>query len=361
MLEIELKDLLNTVFRGPHAARYADIVIHYAGWDGSGVGTLHETGRVYSLTRERVRQIVTKATTQLGARDYRHRVPSLSQAVKFIERHLPIAAARVRDEMPTLGLSAEPFAPTSLLHAAHTLGFDVSVEVARLEGTTFLVAPGSGDFLKCIRLQALRECGYRGAIFAGDYVDAIPGNKSRANKLRVVKDILETRQDIRWLKDAPGWAYFTGHSRNRVITQARKVLAVAGSVGLDELQDAIERPLNRYSPVKAGLSQRLPIQALRALLLESGEFIEHQGAIRLANEVNESEVLYKAEAGMVAVLREAGGLLRERPFETLCAQQGVSHYGYCMALNSSPVIRRVERGLYTLVGANTAQERPVSV
>jgi hypothetical protein len=78
------------------------------------------------------------------------------------------------------------------------------------------------------------------------------------------------------------------------------------------------------------------------------------------------EVLSGAEAVICNVLREHGGTMPLRQLKKLCFVQGVKRENLWRILSFSPLIRRFDREVYGLIGADAPPKtatsaRPVSV
>ncbi len=120
----------------------AEITIRCLGWDGQGPGTLNVLAASHGITRERVRQIISKVSHLLA--DVPAWTPTLDDALELCEQACPASVERLAALLHEKRLARAPFHPHGLLTAAKVLGRSHRVSLA-LSGQTEWVVRGDQD------------------------------------------------------------------------------------------------------------------------------------------------------------------------------------------------------------------------
>jgi hypothetical protein len=164
--------------------------------------------------------------------------------------------------------------------------------------------------------------------------------------LALVRRVLAVDPAVRWLDEDIGWFWIPDASRNRVLARLDKILAVAGEIDLMELRDAIARDRAMEGDVP-------PAPVLAALCEQLGdcELVDDGTRVRDTRPRDESDVLSAVEQGIVAVFRAHGGVASGSDATRELGEAGVAERTVAAALVNSPLLRRLGRGRYALVGA----------
>ena len=167
-----------------------------------------------------------------------------------------------------------------------------------------------------------------------------------APDLAVVRRVLAVDPAVRWLDEDIGWFWIPDIARNRVLARLDKILAVAGEIDLMELREAIARDRAMEGDVP-------PAPVLAALCDQLGdcELVDGGTRVRDTRPRDESDVLSAVEQGIVAVFRAHGGVAFGSDATRELAEAGVAERTVAAALVNSPLLRRLGRGRYALVGA----------
>lgn len=115
-LETELVEIFAAGFVG----RDRQIVTRYFGWDGQGRHTLEALGQKYGVSRERIRQICSRAIKQ--HRNIAVFAPALDRAIAFLAARIPRSLAALQAEFDKAGISAGRLPIELVLEAAPLLG-----------------------------------------------------------------------------------------------------------------------------------------------------------------------------------------------------------------------------------------------
>jgi hypothetical protein len=129
--------------------------------------------------------------------------------------------------------------------------------------------------------------------------------------------------------------------RNRLLTRIRKILAVQPRISLHALDHALARD---YRPIV------LPEPGLRSLCGQLPWCRVEGQYLKAASDLTQRKVLSGDEAIVCEALRSAGGVVPLKTLRQVCFAKGVGKSNLWRILQSSPVIRRVDKQLYGLTG-----------
>jgi hypothetical protein len=336
-LEAELGALL------PAAAKSRNVAItaRYLGFDGKGGATLQTVGDEYGLTRERVRQIVSKTSAPLK-RGVPY-APLLDSALRAVAGSVPASGADLSEHLQSLGICVEPFDMRALNTAAAFLG-RVFPAVFEEDGYDLLLSPEQVGLPKDIRNMAHRLASHYGVANASDIAARIAESSGSTANEKLVKASLQEDRGVVWLDDDGGWLWFPRLSRNRMLNYARKILSLSPRISIHELRQGIARHhrMKGFAP---------PTRALRALFASLDGY-RVDGDFVIAEPPPDPEVvLGGVEQTMVRVLLEHGPVLSGADFERWCVQAGVNRSTFYVYLGYWPIFSRLAPGLYSIRGA----------
>jgi hypothetical protein len=336
-LECELSRSLRRVA----SERNRELVARHLGWDGRLPCSLAEAGVQFQLTRERARQVYA---AELPVLRRWGTVPALDTVLAFVRGQKRELACDVEQLLVRQGLTDGGISLQGILCAAQVFGRNPGFQLHRVGGALF-VGPVS-HVARTVLNMAMKMVAHHGAVRVSELRPDISKSRGRTADERLVRRILETRPDVRWLDDAGEWFWLTSVPRNRLLARVRKVLAVCPRIHVSQLHRAISR---------AHMSLRLPEAILRSICTQlswcrmSGPFVESRVVLRV------DDVLRGGEAIVCIFLQDHGGALPLAKLENLCFGRGVGRDNLWRILSFSPLIQRTGKGVYGLVGAKAVK------
>ena len=360
-LEDELHEALSSLNLGSKTDRNVQITISYMGLDGKGGRKggfpMSAVGKPYGLTREMIRQINAKVDKE--AKSSIHDMHRLKQSQAIVESMLPAEARDIEIELKKQGITRTEFRVEGIVNALNMFGIKNSIyKIVEQKRGRFVVAnEKQADWPSLVMSEAGWYVGHNGACNVDDLASQLSGQKE--SRTRFVKGVIRCRaeDDMVWVNEGKGWFYFTKVKRNRVIKRVRKMFSACESVQIEELREGIRRSFAKDKTDKYIL---LEAEVMIGLLEASGEFLVETGGIVKANNLYDMESeLRPFEKGIVdRILKSPIGTVREGELEKdMVYGEGKSQadinkdkYSFSVALNFCPVIKRMKRGVYGLVG-----------
>lgn len=334
-----LEDELNGILQAVAKARDVEIVDKLFGWSGKGQRTLESVGAEYSVTRERIRQIAAKVAKKLASNAFD--TPHLEKALRIVRDLCPATPEALAEALQTAGVTNDRFDLSGLRSACEYLGGDFDLALAHVGSTRIYVKEKSlsqvaGFFRLCRKLTANQGCANFESIC--DELRIADQHRASFRKIATVDGQCE------WLDDEQCWLYVPGSARNRLSNVVAKVLSVCATPTLSELRTAITR------------SRRLAVAPPGSVL---GRFVEKQhlgtvsgNKVTAASDFSDAIEPRSTEAIIVSVLREHGPVLAWDRLRDLCLAEGMNPITFGIYLSASPILARLARGIYSLVGAN---------
>ena len=182
------------------------------------------------------------------------------------------------------------------------------------------------------------------------------GPKQTVDALQVTT-ILDQNPDVRWLNQEREWFTIIETKRNRLSNIVRKVLSVAQKISISELRGAIKRVhrLDGFAP---------PSDILKSFC-SSLPFCDVVDEYVISNQaLSLTETLGEIESCFYDVLREHGPAMSLNALRDECLQRGMNANSFYQYITYSPIICRLVREVYALVGADvppgTVEEIPQS-
>jgi len=332
-LEAELAQAL-TRLKSP---RDQALVARHLGWDGHCPCSLKEAGEQFKLTRERARQVYAEALPLL------HQsmgTGALDRVVAFVRRNEQERVSDVERQLQRRGYTNGVFSLHGVLTAASVLGRSPGFELDQFGDTWFVGRVSESG--RSIVNTAAKHVEHHGAARVSRVVQEIARGHRGPVKAKFVRRILQTRSDVRWLDKSGEWFWLTSVPRNRLVTRVEKVLAISRRIRLAKLNQAISRD---YQPLQ------IPDSILRSLCAGlpwcqiSGRDVAACGELRV------DRLLSGGEAVACALLREHGGVMPLSHLKQRCLEAGVKRANLWRVLSFSPLIRRVDKEVYGLIGA----------
>jgi hypothetical protein len=162
----------------------------------------------------------------------------------------------------------------------------------------------------------------------------------------VVSRVLSAAPSTRWL-DGPDrrWFSLTAPASQLEVT-VRKVLAVATSVRIEDLRDGLIKAVPAVADAPYSVLEQFLRQIVRCTIEGAIVWPDGQSSIGEA-------LLSPAEAGLVAILREAGGALEPSALRRRALAASLPEATARRLLKVSPLFLPAPGGLIRLIGAGT--------
>ncbi len=290
-LEDELTRLLEAKVA---LARDRQLVRRVLGWDGQQGCSLKVAGDEAGITRERSRQIYRGAVARMQTC---HLSPLLDEALACVKLMCNRSAVDVESELLGRGITRFQFGVGALAKTARIFGRTPGFTIEETGRQLFVVA-GSG-VIHSILKTAERASSRYGVQTVSEVCSAISRDCRRSKDRLLVRQVLKTRDDIRWLDAREQWFWLASVPRNPVVACIQKLLDYAGPASLSDIQRAIGRlPRKRKTPIQreavAGFCRQAPFCRLR------GE------SVALVAAFGKSKVVSGAEATVCQILERNG-------------------------------------------------------
>jgi len=343
-LDEELAGVVGAVL-GSRSSR--DIAMARLGLGGMPPVTLDAAGRPAGVSRERVRQIEASFRDTIAPAGEVW-APALDRVLAVIDRMSPTSVEKLHADLTEHGLIRESFSIQSIHAAADVLGRSIEIDTKHglVSSQPLAVTPTQ------IRAMARRLVTHWGATTVDEVCAQLCEEEPVAVSPDLVTLVLESHEAFRWLDERRGWFWLRDTSRNRLLNQIEKIMAVAGSLPITDLRDGV----GRFYRMKGF---RPPREVLARLCQDSGRYERRDDWIVGKPGLPDwRDILGKIETTLVDVLFESGPVIRRDDLEAIVVdERGVNRSSFYVYLGYSPVIARYAPGVYGLRGAKvTAAE-----
>ncbi|MBO9357675.1 helix-turn-helix domain-containing protein [Bordetella petrii] len=340
--------------------RLADIFALRYGVGGEEHTTLQAIGDRYGLTRERIRQIVEKMVERTARMQLL--TPHIDRLAEEIRPLLPATVEAVDTQLRgRLGerLSIESVSRfcREILGRNIVALTDRPAEMAYLWSPT-VIDPETHDVARIraareAALRLIRSCGAAQAMFVAGAASEITGMGMTPDE---VMQGCRMVPGFEWLSERDGWFWFGEGNENRLVTIALKVLAVSGRrVDAEEILASFIRARRGYYPpeqLRPYLIEpplQIVVEVLRRVKglknIQSDDFL-------LDKLVPVETVLSDAELAVYNLMRDNGNIISRHTLVTELVKTGkVKLMALHVSLNSSPIYRQLDRGVFALRGA----------
>lgn len=341
---VTLDTNLVSALRSVKSARNRKLVARHLGWDGRPPCSLQEAGAEFHVTRERARQIYAEALPLLRQSG----VPALDAVLSFVQKQSHERVGDVEQKLRRQGMTGERLTLHGVLRAADVFNRKPPFQLHRV-GDALVIGPVS-KMTDAILNTAVKTVGRHGAAHVPGLCRELSARRARLVDEGLVRRILRTRADIRWLENTGQWFWLTSVSRNRLLTRIQKVLAVQARIRVSKLHQAVSRA---YKPLT------IPPPVLRSLCAQlswcrvDGQYVKARTVPRM------EEVLSGAESVICGILQDHGEPMPLRRLQESCLAAGVKRENFWRILSFSPVIRRLDREVYGLIGAESAPQKRI--
>ena len=319
------------------SARDCRLVQRVLGWDGKRGCCLKDAGEDFGITRERVRQIYDHVIEQIQGCDL---TASLDEVLAFVTSMANRDADDVVIELLRQGFTRFLFPMPSLLKTAEVFGRVPDFTVEKTGRKMFIVA-GPGVVRSAIK-AAERSTAHHGVQKVSALCSAIPRIHRRRNDRVFVRQVLNTRRDIRWLDADEETFWLASVPRNPMVRCLKKVICYASPVAVSDVQRALGRlPAKQRST----LSRRLLIK-----FCEQAPFCHvANGSVERVAPLAASNLISDAERLVCRILRRNGNELSVQRLQSLCVSAGVGTANLWRILLHSPLIFRRAPRIYSVI------------
>jgi hypothetical protein len=340
-LEDELTHLLEA---NVPSARDCQLVRRVLGWDGQRGCSLKAAGEELRIARERARQVCDQAIARIRGSDLS---PLLDEALAFVNRMCNRDADDVEAELQRRGLTRYRFSIRSLLKTAQVFGRAPRFTLEEAGGKLFVVA-GAGVVRSIIK-AAVRSSASQGVQTVSALCPAIPQIHQRRNDRLLVRQLLNTRRDIRWLDASEKTFWLASVPRNPMVRCLKKLICYASPVAVSDVHRAIGRlpakhRVNLSRPLSTKFCEQVPF--CRVV----------NGAVERVAPLSASKLISDPERIVCRILRHNGNELPVQRLQRLCDLAGVGRSNFWRIVLHSPLIFRSAPRIYSAI---TARSNPI--
>jgi hypothetical protein len=328
-------------------ARDCRLVRRVLGWDGQRGCCLKDAGDEFGITRERARQIYDQAIEQTRTA----RVSSaLDEVIAFVTRMANRDADDVAIELQRRGFTRFLFPLGALLKTIEAFGRVPGFTVEKTGRKMFVVA-GPGVVRSVIK-AAQRSTTHCGVQKVSALCSAIPQIHRRRNDRIFVRQVLNTRRDIRWLDADEETFWLASVPRNPIVQGLKKIVCYASPVAVSDVHRALGRlPAKRRST----LSRRLLIK-----FCEQAPFCRvADGCLERVAPLAASKLISDAERLVCRILSRNGNELSVERLQNLCDLAGIGRPNFWRIVLHSPLIFRSAPRTYSAITARSSRTEAV--
>jgi len=340
--------------------RRADIFALRYGVEGEEHTTLQAVGDRYHLTRERIRQVVAKMIERTAQMQLP--TPNIDRLAEEVRQLLPATVAtmdvQLRKQLgERLSIESVDRFCREILGRSVVALTDRPADMAYAWPPT-VIDPDTHDAgrIRAVRetaLRLIRSCGAAQAMFVAGAASEMTGTGVTPSE--VIRDCRMV-PGFEWLSEKDGWFWFGETNENRLVTIALKVLAVSERrVDAEEILAGFIRsrrgyyPSEKLRPYLIEPPLQVVIEVLRRVTglktVQSNDFL-------LDKAVPVETVLSDAELAVYSLMRDNGNIVSRHTLVTELVKAGkVKSMALHVSLNSSPIYRQLDRGVFALRGA----------
>jgi hypothetical protein len=339
--KLPLETELVEIFGAGEESRDRQIIARYFGWDAQGQHTLEALGQKYGVSRERIRQICSRAIKQ--HRNIEVFAPVLDRALAFLATGIPRNLAALQAEFDKARISACRLPIEVVVEAARLLGRKPPCVLVAVEQGRVAVTAAQSRLPAAIARAAKQAAANYGAATVSQVLAELAARPHAEAPRKLVDETLQTLVGFRWLDGRRQWFQRDGtHPSYGLPNMIGKILSVCPRIKVSRMCAALAR--NRRS--------RRPLPPRPVLL----EFCRHMPGVRVegtnviaAAPRSWRSALADAERIVVRTLKWYGPILARAELEDICLRAGMNRFSFNAILMSSPVIAPHGRGRYSLL------------
>jgi len=326
-------------------ARNRRVVNAYYGIGVPQQPTLEQVGKKFSITRERVRQLCRiRSLANTSGPPF---APITDRIIELLNAWIPVSVDDATKRLKRRKLLPKRCTVQGALRIAECLEREHAFAVQEQRKATFLVHTSTVTTASSVMKAAKRAIFGTGVARVMDVANIMHESYELELVPAAVRSALVTQPQVMWLDSARDWftVRLPHQRRNPLRTRIYRVMAVAKSISVADLRSALRR--------EPKMSRLPPESALLRFIRKTCGFNVEGTQVSLNREMDIASVFRGDQRIVVEVLQENGPvMLLEKLWQTVKAR-GVGHPSFWRLLAASPVLARVSKGLYGLVGANT--------
>ncbi len=313
-----------------------DLAITVARLDHRRPHRLRDVGEAFSITKERVRQIVDRTTDRLG----HGFLPQVERAARLLADRAPLTTDAAARLLVDESLSTEPFDPHVVAVVAGLAGYEARHVVDSTAGVELVVGAGAVDG-SAVMASAGRLSRRAGVFTARQVVDGLAvGDRTVTAAVSLV---LDHSPAVARLCD--GWFWTPGDPHdNGLVNATLPMLAVSTPLGVEQLRRGLVR--RRHGVRVADVP---PIGVLVTFFDAHPAFATAGGVVRSAEPLDADVVLTPAEQAFVAAFGAApDGQLHRADLERAVTRRGVDLRLFTSVITYTAVLEHPARDVWQL-------------
>ncbi|MGE3851661.1 MAG: DNA-directed RNA polymerase subunit alpha C-terminal domain-containing protein [Planctomycetota bacterium] len=347
-VESEIESAL-TLLCGPEDAERIGL---WLGMDGSAKPTLQSVGDATGVTREAVRQVVTRARTAVaGAASA---MPLMRRAIERIESGGLQSDAMAEASLVRDRLCDGRMEPQLLLRAAEF--FEVPCNLSRTRFGNRWFVGNEDDFasLRIMRGAATYANVMYGCTTVAHVSDRLqqPHNGGCTASDELLRNVLDSLPSFHWLDEGDGWFWLDQPTKPRgtVLIAIDKIMAVAPRVKLAHIHAGIVRAIAKTEHPAP------PLNVVRELCRQLPDCnVSRADVVTTSRRPRAKDVLTPTELSLLEAFRARGPVLTYVQAKRLCEAAGIGAASAGAAVNRAPFVVQLGRGRYALVGTRRRQ------
>lgn len=320
--------------------------------------TLQQLGDARGVTRERIRQVCEGVLKVLRAAPLCK--PALERVIRMAARAVPCSVAEADEQLAReLGEGAGILGAMEL--AAELGDVDISVEMSKLrvrvsgkyEHAPVLESVTEVRWSQAALRYAAAECSVVGCTSVLRLAGHMAMKEGVALGREDLASVVTQAPGFEWLDERNGWFTVGATDRSGVAMRLRKVLSVAiEPVSVDEMAEAYACDTRLFKEEDGARAFAIPPTHVIQAMARRWPFVKLRQHTKLIATVpiNPAEELTELEQLAVRIIEERGGVAPAFQFYEQAEATGVARITTSLLLASSPIIVRLEHGLYALRG-----------
>ncbi len=312
------------------------------GWEGGAPNILRVVATEFGLTRERVRQICDEIAEVF--KENRPYAPVFDRMLAQLGEKLPAAAGKLESDEGMKADSEGTLRIETICQAARILGRKCSFVVKEVGSARVVLPVDTERYADLVLLTARKFVQHWGVTTIPDIIARLEEEEGEPIDADTVRTVLMLQGDFRWLDEPREWFWLSSVGKNSICNRIKKVVSVAGSIGVSELRSQISRPhrVRGFAP---------PRRVLLELCRNLPEYKVEGQRITDRKPIDWRDVLKDTEYTMVRVLKTHGSIIPSAEFEAACLRYGMKSTTFRTYLAYSPVVAKYAYCVYGLPGA----------
>lgn len=342
----EVDALFGAYDKNSKSARDIEITKSYYGINGGGKTSMELVGQPYGLTRESVRQIMGRVTLEV-ARPVKSEL--LERCFTIISKQAPISASRLEALLAEEGIIEKGFMIEGVINAIDLFTHHKDKYILVKENEHRFVVPAKLEkAAKDVLSKATKEISHNGATSVSVVAKALPNKLTASVKSSFVVDVVSTVTEMMWIDRESQWFYFGDKGRNRLLQRLERIFTLIETAKPENIYLAMDRAWNKN---RKAISQVPPAEIIAKIAEVHPAYALNESGDVVSVEPKDKSILTEYEAKLaIALIGSEDYTLREKVLEDTLVENAKEKYAFSQALNYSPLMVKIQRGVYSLVG-----------